>query len=119
MAYEMVKGLSCEESRDIVLAACLTHDLRKYGPTNTGHTLKDHATHGANLIDEVQEATKLLTDDQHNMLRDCVGCHYGPWTDEKSAWKKPITEYTPEELTVYLSDFVVSKRFIRTDYRRN
>jgi len=29
-----------------------------------------------------------------------------------------MADYTPEEITLFLSDFVVSKRFIRTDYRR-
>lgn len=116
MAYEMVKGLSCEDNRDIVLSACIIHDLRKRGPSNSGHTLKDHANHGANLINEVQEATQLLTDIQHQMLRDCVGYHYGPWSEDP--WRKPIKEYTKEELAVYLSDFVVSKRFIHTDFRR-
>jgi len=117
MAYEMVKAMDCEDSRDVVLAACLVHDLRKYGATNTGHTLRDHATHGANLIDEVQEATQLLTAEQHKSMRSCVGLHYGPWTEDLN-WKKPMKDYTPEELTVFLSDFVVSKRFIKTDYRR-
>jgi len=118
MAYEMVKAMACEEHRDIILVACLAHDLRKYGPTNiTGHTLKDHATHGVNLVDEVQEATQLLTEKQHSILRNCVGLHYGPWTDDVQ-WKKPMADYTPEEITLFLSDFVVSKRFIRTDYRR-
>lgn len=117
MAYEMVKAMDCENRRDVVLSACIIHDLRKYGPTNSGHTLKDHATHAVNLVDEVQEATQLLNEEQHRMIRNCVGLHYGPWTDDPN-WKKPMTEYTQEELALFLSDFVVSKRFIRTDYRR-
>jgi len=118
MAYEMVKGMDCENSRDIVLAACIIHDLRKQGRTSTtGHSVADHPQQGVELIDEVQEATQLLTDEQHVMLRNCVGYHYGPWGVDP--WKKPIAEYTNEELTLYMSDFVVSKRFIRTDYRRD
>jgi hypothetical protein len=121
MAYEIVKALNCENNRDIVLSACIVHDLRKYGipgtPGFTGHSLKDHATLGVNLIDEVQEATQLLTEEQHKILRNCVGLHYGPWTDDVN-WKKDMTSYTAEELTVFISDFVVSKRFIKTDFRR-
>jgi hypothetical protein len=116
MAYELVKGLDCEDSRDLVLSATIVHDLRKYGPTNTGHTLKDHPNHAANLVDEVQEATQLLTDSQHKIIRNCVGYHYGPWGTDP--WKKPMEQYTKEELAVYIADFTVSKRFIRTDYRR-
>jgi len=117
MAYELVKGLDCENSRDIVLTAAIVHDLRKYGPTRgTGHTVKDHPAHAAKLVDEVQEATQLLTDEQYQMLRNCVGYHYGPWSEEP--WKKSMDKYTREELALYISDFVVSKRFIVTDYRR-
>jgi hypothetical protein len=117
MAYEIVKGLDCETSRDIVLTAALVHDLRKKGPgKGFGHTIKDHPAHAAKLVDEVQEATQLLTDEQHQMLRNCVGYHYGPWGEDP--WKKPMEQYTKEELALYISDFVVSKRFISTDYRR-
>ncbi len=116
MAYELVKALDCESNRDIVLSASIIHDLRKQGDTNSGHTVKDHAAFGAKLVDEVQEATQLLTKEQHKILRNCVGYHYGPWSEEP--WKKSIDNYTREELSVFISDFVVSKRFIHTDYRR-
>lgn len=117
LAYEMVKALECENSRDAVLSACIIHDLRKYGTINTGHTVKDHGTHAVALIDEVQASTGLLTNKQHEIIRNCVGYHYGTWTTEPQ-WKKKISEYTPEELVVHLADFTVSKRFIKTDYRR-
>lgn len=117
MAYELVKGLDCENNRDIILTAALVHDLRKKGPgKGSTHTVKDHPAHAAKLIDEVQGATQLLTDGQYNMLRNCVGYHYGPWSEDP--WKKPMEQYTKEEMTLYISDFVVSKRFIVTDYRR-
>jgi hypothetical protein len=117
MAYEMVKAMDCEDNRDLVLAAALIHDLRKKGKfSTTGHTLKDHANQAAELVDEVQDATQLLTETQYTMLRNCVGFHYGPWS--KKPWQKPMDKYTKEELVLYMSDFVVSKRFIRTDYRR-
>jgi hypothetical protein len=116
MAYELVKGFACEDNRDLVLSASIIHDLRKYGKENSGHTLKSHPALAAELVDEVQESTSLLDDYQHKIIRNCVGYHYGPWSEEP--WKKDITLYTKEELSVYLSDYVVSKRFIATDYRR-
>jgi hypothetical protein len=117
MAYELVKALDCENSRDLILCACIVHDLRKRGVTGEGgHTVSDHPNHAANLIDEVQEATGLLSKEQHTIVRNCVGFHYGPWSEEN--WLKPMTKYTPEELCVFLSDYTVSKRFVRVDYRR-
>lgn len=116
MGYEMVKGLDCEHSRDLVLSACIIHDLRKRGVVDAGHTVHNHPDLAALLVDEVQESTLLLDSNQHNIIRNCVGYHYGPWSE--SPWKKDVSSYTKEELSVYLSDYVVSKRFIQTDYRR-
>jgi len=118
MACELVKGLDCEGNRDLVLAATIIHDLRKQGTGNgVGHTIKEHPDLAAKLVDEVQQATLILNDEQYIIIRNCVGFHYGPWSAEP--WKKSIEEYTREELAVYLSDFVVSKRFIHTEYRRH
>jgi hypothetical protein len=116
MAYELCKGTDCEKSRDLILAACIAHDLRKKGDDPNGHTHKRHNEFGVQLVDEVQEDTLLLNKDQHRIIRNCVGYHYGPWSLEP--WIKPICDYTPEELTVYISDFVSSKRFVHVDYDR-
>ena len=101
---------------DIVLAAAIIHDLRKQGRDKSGHTTSTHPSLAADLVDEVQEATMLLTEDQHVTLRNCVGYHFGPWSREP--WKKPLAEYTLEELTLYISDYTVSKRFVQVDYKR-
>lgn len=116
LVYELTKAFDCEDNRDIVLAAGLIHDLCKQGTKRSGHTQSNHPDLAANLVDEVQEATQLLTKEQHKVLRDCVGYHYGPWSTGK--WHKDITKFTKEELTLFISDYVVSKRFIKTDYRR-
>ena len=116
LAYEMVKALDCEDNRDLVLSACLVHDLRKQGKNGTGHTMDDHPNQAAELVVEVQEATQLLTDYQFNIIKNCVGYHYGPWGINQ--WFKNMSDFTSEELAVFVSDYVVSKRFIRTDYRR-
>ena len=101
-----------------MLSACLIHDLRKQGKSvaGTGHTMDDHPNQAAELVAEVQEATQLLTDYQFNIIKNCVGYHYGPWGTNQ--WFKNMSDFTSEELSVFVSDYVVSKRFIQTDYRR-
>jgi len=74
MAYEMVKALACEHNRDLVLSACIIHDLRKQGLEKLGYTdMQSHNDWAADLVNEVQEATQLLTEEQHTIIRDCVG----------------------------------------------
>ena len=116
LAYELSRGLSCEHSRDEILSASIIHDLCKQGWNKTGHTHKLHPKLGAELVQAVQEATGILPDKTYNMIRNCVGYHYGPWSSGE--WKKPLDDFTPEELVVYLSDYVASKRCLTVDYRR-
>ncbi len=116
LAYELVKGFDCEQSRDEITSACVIHDLRKQGLEKSGHTLPDHAELAAQLIEEVQRDTRMLSDDTYKMIRSCVGYHYGLWSIEQ--WRKPLTEYTQEEYTVYIADFVSSKRIVDVNYKR-
>ena len=116
VAYELCRGLNCENNRDVILAACLIHDLVKQGWTCTGHTHKMHPAFGAQLIETVQKDTCILDIDQFNMLRNCVGYHYGLWS--YGEWKKPLSKYTREELCLYLADYIASKRCVEVSYRR-
>ncbi len=116
LAYELCRGLGCEQGRDVILSACIIHDLRKQGLYKTGHTTKNHPDLGAKLVTEVQEATMLLDDETYKVIRDMVGYHYGLWS--YGEWKKDLSEYTPEQLCVYISDYVSSKRCVEVDYRR-
>jgi len=115
-AYELCRGMGCENNRDIILAACLVHDLVKQGWKCTGHTHKMHPGFGAELIENVQKDTQILDEDQFVMLRDCVGYHYGLWS--YGGWKKSLRDYTVEELCVYLSDYISSKRCVEVSYKR-
>ena len=116
LAYELCRGLGCETSRDLILSACIIHDLRKQGLKKTGHTTKNHPDLGAQLVIEVQEATMLLDDEDYKAIKNMVGYHYGLWSYGK--WKKDLSKYTPEELCVYVSDYIASKRCVEVDYRR-
>jgi hypothetical protein len=117
VAYQLSRGLGCESSRDEILAACLIHDLRKQGLKKTGHTAKNHPSLAAKLVEEVQAATQMLTDKSYNIIRNACGYHYGPWSSKE--WLKDLDKYTREELTVYLSDYIASKREIHVDHRRD
>lgn len=117
LAYTLCRGLQCENHRDEILAACLIHDLRKQGMIKSGHTARNHPSLAADLVEEVQQATQMLSEESYRIIRSCVGYHYGPWST--GDWKKSLDEFTPEELCVYISDYVASKREIHVDYRRD
>jgi len=116
VAYQLCRGLVCESSRDEILAACLIHDLRKQGMKKSGHTAKNHPALAADLVKEVQDATQMLSNKSYQIIRNACGYHYGPWSSK--IWFKELDTYTSEELTVYLSDYIASKREIHVDHRR-
>jgi len=116
VAYQLCRGLKCESNRDEIIAACLIHDLRKQGMTKTGHTAKNHPKLAADLVEEVQQATQMLSEKSYQIIRNACGYHYGPWSTKE--WLKDLNEYSREELVVYLSDYIASKREIHVDHRR-
>ena len=116
LTYELCRGLGVENHRDILLSSSLIHDSRKQGYTKTGHTQKKHPQYAAELVDEVQKATMLLTDEEYRIIRNCVGYHYGPWSS--GDWVKPIETYSMDELVVYVADYIASKRCVTVDYKR-
>lgn len=116
VAYELCRGLTCEHDRDVILASCLIHDLVKQGWKKTGHTQKNHPKLAAELVDQVQADTQMLDEEAYSTMRCCCGYHYGPWSSGE--WQKPLNSYTFSELTVYLSDYIASKRCIEVDIRR-
>jgi len=118
LAYELSRGLDCEESRDEVCAAALLHDLVKQGMTKSGFTVKEHPQLMADFVAEIYKEKFKDKLDRESALKIYYGIfyHYGPWT--KQSVRKPMSDYTPEELAVYLADYVSSKRFVYIDSRR-
>jgi len=108
VANELCRGIGCENNKDAVLSSCIIHDLVKQGFKKTGHTQRNHPDLAAQLVDKVQEATFILSEAMHSMIKNCVGYHYGIWSTGK--WKKDLNDYTPEELCVYVSDYLASKK---------
>jgi len=118
LAYELSRGFDCEESRDEVCAAALLHDLLKQGETKGGYTAKEHPQLMAELVAEVYKEKFKDKLDRKSALKIYYGIfyHYGPWT--KPAVRKPMSDYTGEELAVFIADYVSSKRFVHVDSRR-
>ena len=118
LAYEYSRALDCETQRDEICAAALLHDMVKQGREATGHTLKNHPELGAQLVAEVYntEFKEKLNKDSANIIYWACFYHYGPWTARK--YRKPLTEFTPSELCVYMADYTASKRFIHVDHKR-
>ena len=115
VAYELSRGLDCENNRDAVCAAAILHDLAKQGLISKGHTVREHPQIMADLIADIYKNSfkDKLDRDQAIMIYYAVRYHYGPWSSGDA--KKPLERYTPEELTLYIADYISSKRFVHVE----
>ena len=68
VAYDLSRGLGCEENRDAIISACIIHDLRKQGLYRSGHSMKNHPDLGAQLVEEVHKDTGLLNEHQFAII---------------------------------------------------
>lgn len=118
LAYELSRGIDCEHHRDEICAAALLHDMAKQGLEKFGHTIKNHPQVMAKLVADVYKEQFKDKFSRESALIIYYGIlyHYGPWSGRDI--KKPLSEYTPEELCVYVADYVSSKRFVHIDHKR-
>lgn len=115
VAYALTRGLDIESNRDAICSACIIHDLVKKGWKGGQWVQKNHPQLAAELVENIQKDTQLLTEQEFTIIRDSVFHHYGPWTTKAHA--KPMTEYSLEELCLYIADYVASKRFLDVKYK--
>ena len=118
VAYELSRGLDCECNRDEICAAALLHDILKQGIKKSGHTVRDHPQLAADLVAEVYKSEFKDKIDRNSVviIYNAIKYHYGPWTEKSN--RKPLKDYSLEELCLYISDYIASKRFIKVDYLR-
>ena len=115
VAYSLARGLGVEENRDAILGACIIHDLVKKGWKGGNWVQKNHPQLAAELVEEIQRDTQLLSNEEYRIIYGSVFHHYGPWTTKKVS--KPMKDYTLEELCVYIADYIASKRFLDVQYK--
>ncbi len=118
LAYELSRGFDAEHHRDEICAAALLHDMVKQGLSRFGHTVKEHPQLMAKFAADIYRAKfkGRLSSKSANIICSCIFYHYGPWTN--SSVKKPLIEFSMEEMAVYTADYVSSKRFVHIDHKR-
>jgi hypothetical protein len=96
-------GIFAQE-RDVVLAACILHDIGKAEDTYPQNG-EDHPLHAEKYF-IVREREWLPA------IENCVRHHMGRWTPRRIA--KPICKYSHLELAVYTADYLSSRKELST-----
>jgi hypothetical protein len=107
---EFIQAMFETEQIDIMISACLLHDMLKSGwqedYEQNKHTRRNHPALAADAIACSKDG--LLSDDELEMLTDCIRCHMGQWNDNGNL-PKPVCSY---EFLVHLADYLASRRDI-------
>jgi hypothetical protein len=119
VAYDICRALDCENHRDEIISACILHDMAKQGLEKSGNTIRTHPQIMAKMVADVYTGKfkDKLNRESALIIYNCIFYHYGLWSSPDI--KKDLKSYTFEELCVYISDYIVSKRFIHVDCKRS
>lgn len=104
-----------EQNRDIVIAACILHDIAKTGKDSGAYI--DYVNHPINAADIFKKTIGLLPKDEtpeDSMFKisQCIKYHMGLWTP--NSIKKPLNKYTALELATYTCDYMASTKDLVT-----
>ena len=105
-----------DNERDIVISACILHDIAKVPGTKVMHlygmnvTDEDFYLHPINAKKYFAKNPPLVT--TITIIQKCVAYHMGRWTPD--CIKKPIADYSLMELAVYTCDFMATTKELIT-----
>lgn len=97
--------------RDCVVAACILHDVLKYGREKQTHTTKNHDYQGALFVHGL--GVKFNVENEAlSYITCCIAWHMGRWTDMtgRKVTKAFPDGYLVEELIVHLADVMAAQK---------
>jgi hypothetical protein len=105
---------------DKMFFAASLHDSLKYGKLGTRkHTDKTHDKQAADMLSENKDIfTKILTEEQFDIMVEMVRFHSGQWSTDVSK-NKPFDfkDYRPETMLIHILDMLSTADCIQTDVR--
>jgi len=108
MANRLCEGWNIAgRNRDILISACILHDIAKVGKGNSSY--EDYLNHPINAEKYFAKDKWPEKDDiTFEQIRECVRYHMGCWSP--SSIKKPLSQYKPLELATYTCDYLAATR---------
>jgi len=118
LANRLCTGLGIEGiDKDIILSACILHDIAKTPSNDSRFTYADYENHPINAVKYLAnykhpEDKQLEYADFYIKLNGCIQYHMGLWTPKEI--KKDIKNYSLLELVVYISDYIAATKDLIT-----
>lgn len=104
-------------NRDVVLAACLLHDVYKYDSGSSQYTIKNHARDGVRWITSLKDVDEFFVTYKsvpawYEEILNCIMSHHGRFTKEYNGFLNEA------QTIVHLADYIASRRWCYFDYSK-
>lgn len=105
-----------EKERDCMRIACLCHDGRKSGETDSGHTLHEHPLLMGKAVLEMKNTFPNLEEEIED-IANLILRHMGEWTTSKYSDVVLFEPVFDREMFVHECDFLASRKEVEIDWR--
>ena len=95
--------------RDCMRIAAISHDGRKSGLENSGHTIHEHPVLAGDAIWDLRDRFPGL-EEELMLIRDLIYTHSGQWVDSKKSELVLLKPSTEMQELVHLSDYIASRK---------
>jgi len=98
-------------NRDVVLSACLLHDIFKYdGSNDSNYTVKNHGYKALKWIDELKDVRMFLSvydrkPEWYSEIMACIHAHNGIFTTEYEG------QFSTEQMITHVADYIASRKW--------
>lgn len=103
------------DEKDLMILALMLHDGVKSGFEKSEYTKFDHPLLAAEFVESHMDDIN-LTDEQIELVCECIKTHMGPWTKDyqgNEVLEKPHTKY---QNFVHMCDYLASRKFLEVEF---
>jgi len=102
-----------EEIKDIIVSACLLHDVIKNGFEDSGKTLTEHPLLACDFITDIYKSKEWsFYSSIISLIQISIQTHMGKWnTDKEGNEVLPVPDSRLEKL-VHLADYIASRKYV-------
>jgi 23S rRNA maturation-related 3'-5' exoribonuclease YhaM len=106
-----------DEEKDCIIASLILHDTYKSGLNHSTFTVTEHPIIAVEQFSQNDELTSLLSENQKNIIFDCIAHHMGQWTQDYKS-KRDVLEKPETKISkfMHLCDYLASRKCLEFNF---
>jgi 23S rRNA maturation-related 3'-5' exoribonuclease YhaM len=105
------------EEKDLIIASLILHDTYTSGVHQSQYTVTEHPIVAVEQFKNNMDLQEFLTDNQKNILYDCILHHMGQWVQDYKT-KKEVLEKPQTKIAkfVHMCDYLASRKCLEFNF---